>query len=614
MNSKGFAAIAALVGTLILGAVGVGMAYLITSGQQTTIHQVTGDQAFYSTQAGMEFALRKVIAESSPEMTFSPKFSGETLTIIRDGSNINISSPKSKAFAQHSIADPGSVSPVGCLQIDTSGAYIQGTTYLMGGVLRRDPSCTQPLTVTALSGTSWLPNTGQVVNQVTLNGVIRFAGAVPSGGDIPLSPALTIANNANYPLNSIRWNSSVVNTNFHLILSYTYQGSPYIAAADVKFLADDQAGCFVWGTAGAINAFSSGWVRLNGTTVTNTCDKPIRLNNMTINLIPANPPRNLITLRINGADRYSGSAPTGALFAVDYVIPASTTYNVDYFTFDPEIFGRNYSINWGFADGSSVNTDLGLFASAQNTCLNIDTSAVYLSTTTRIAGIKLENTCGADIGIVSMSVSWTGDAARRLTAVQVDDARASNISFTGSYASGATLDFAALDLYYTDGLAVKDLDHLQFNNNVVPGSQYTLTFNMVDGTSKSVTFVVNTNATCLTIGTGSVSLSNGGRDLVGMTISNSCANNITWITTVVSWTPTTPNRRLQQIVVNGVTVLTGASLNSGSTANNGDVVIGPSQTLPINRFRFNSTMSGRTITVRFNMLDGTNKSTPAMPF
>ena len=613
-NNHGIGLPATIITVFLLAAVGISITYLIIYNQQIRGQQVTREQAFYSVQAGLEFAIAKVVNESSTNASFSPKFDSETVNITRSSNRINVAAPNRGAYAEHSIDDPNPPASLGCLVVDISGANIFSNSRLQGITLSRDPSCTGVIAINSLSGTTWQPDNGQQMTQVLIEGAPHEYNGPPenSGGSFVFGTAFTINDSIIHTLDRINWNADVTYTNFTLIFNYTYDGTPYIKTVQVDFLGNNQASCFSWDTSNArLNYTGGAWSQLTGTSVTNSCPDPIRLDKMTIGWNPTTPTRHFVDLNIGSSNIYSGSASSGDEIDVDDVYTATSTETVDWFEFDDEMLegGKSYSVTWTFADGTEDLYSLNLFADPQNTCLNIDTSSAGIGMPdTQITGLKIENTCGADVGIISITLSWAGDASRRFTEAIIYDVDGSN-TYIGSVQSGTALDFGSNDLYLINGGGIKNVEKIQFNNNIIHGSQYTIAFNMSDGTVASATIklAAAVQANSLSVNTSGAYYSNSNTRLNGITISNTGASAISWNYSIISWTPLSPSRTMSRIRVSNNNIYNNPAVSSGVQVNNSDVSLSSGQTRPIDYILFNSSMSGRSYTIQFVMADSSIK-------
>ncbi|MBI2341140.1 MAG: hypothetical protein HYU98_00190, partial [Deltaproteobacteria bacterium] len=481
---------------------------------------------------------------------------------------------------------------------------------LTGITLSRDASCTDSLTINSMSTTTWAPDNGELLNAIEIAGSpTEFSGpAAGSGGTFDFgSNDYTINDAATHNLTYVQWNSDMSGHNFHLVFNFTINAQTFSKSADVNFLAANQAGCFSWTTTSARLSFTSNaWRDLINTSIANSCAQPIRLDKMTVSWTPTTPSRNLTNVQINGgSEEFTGTAASGVQIEVDDLISASSSQTVNYFRFDGDMLGRNYSVVWTFADGTSTTLSLNLFNANENNCLTISTANVAVSGND-VTGLTVENICSADIGMTSVTMTWSGGPAN-FTAMSIDDVDGTN-TYSGTFASGAALDFATVDavdgnLYYPDGSGVKNINSLSFSSTPA-GTTFTITFTTADGTTKAATFTPQTQANCLSVNMLGSSLTNGSKDLSGITTINNCSFPITWAQTTVT---TSSTRNLTQIVADGVTIFSG-SAGSGVTVDNTDVVYSASQTVSIDRFRFSGSVADKIITIAFIMGDGSTQT------
>ncbi|MBI2342514.1 MAG: hypothetical protein HYU98_07270, partial [Deltaproteobacteria bacterium] len=433
-GQNGVTVIAALVAVFFIGAVGAGMAYFVASNQQTRIQQVTRDQALYSNMAGMEFALRQIMVSGSQATSITRKFVGETITITRSSGAINVSTAKKDAFSSHSITDTNPPNLANCLVINTAAAAVTdqnpGDKHRLTGItLSRDASCTDALTINSMSTTTWAPDNGELLNAIEIAGSpTEFSGpAAGSGGTFDFgSNDYAINDAATHNLTYVQWNSDMSGHNFHLVFNFTINAQTFSKSADVNFLAANQAGCFSWTTTSARLSFTSNaWRDLINTSIANSCAQPIRLDKMTVSWTPTTPSRNLTNVQLNGgSEEFTGTAASGVQIEVDDLISASSSQTVNYFRFDGDMLGRNYSVVWTFADGTSTTLSLNLFNANENNCLTINTANVAVSGND-VTGLTVQNICSADIGMTSATMTWSGGPAN-FTAMSIDDVDGTN--------------------------------------------------------------------------------------------------------------------------------------------------------------------------------------------
>lgn len=105
-NKQAFAVLGVVIAIGILAAMSTAMAMLNATNQVTRNRRLYTDQAFFSTQAGFEFALRKKLVELSAETSFTRHLVSGTITITRTGGLIMVTATKGDGTAAYQITDP----------------------------------------------------------------------------------------------------------------------------------------------------------------------------------------------------------------------------------------------------------------------------------------------------------------------------------------------------------------------------------------------------------------------------------------------------------------------------------------------------------------------------
>lgn len=600
----GFTVLGILIAIGILSAMGAGMAVLMATNQSTRTQQLYTDQAFYNSQAGIEYALGQILTGGSSDTSFTRNFLGETITLNRVSGQIQVATTRGVAQASYSITDPSPPSSAACLSVDQSSKSLSGSS-LLGLVLSRDVSCSGSLTITDMV-VSWDPDLEEKLRtiQIDSSNVYSSGSGQASGSTFDITD-VTINDSSDHPLNTLTWNTTITNHDFTITFNLS-DGTQ--KTVEVTFLANNQANYLSVGTASVMISKVAGiWKRITGMTIGNTGADPIRLSKITVSWSPDLPSINLSHFYIDGSNVLTGTAANGESFDVDVVIPASTTYDVDYFQFSQETFGRAYSIVWEFTDATTTTTAVNIFDNNQDTCLSLDTTSATIggSGSKEIQGMTLTNSCSLDLGITSVTISWSGDTSKRVKKIDIDG----NTSFSGTVASGDMADFSNDDVYLRNEVGTIDIDFIQFSSAVVAGTTYTMVWAMTDGTTKSTSVSVASEANSLTVDTSGAEIGGSGdKDLIGITITNAGSSSITWDRVIVTWTGS--SRKMQVVRVNGSDVWSG-NVNSGSNQNITDVTLSASQTKSINYIRFNGDMSTRTFTIEFIMQDGSSVVTPS---
>ena len=594
-----------MIGIAIMAAMGAGIAVMVATNQVTRNQQLYSDQAFYTTHAGFEYALGQ-IDEGSSSTSMSRDFKGDAITITRTGGKVNVSTTRGNAQADYSITDPNPPSGATCLDVDVSAAVdgnsgASSNQRVEGIVLSRNASCSDSLTITQMI-VSWVPNLSERLRRISIDSVLLYNSLTGLGSGSTFDITDKVINDfAAHPLDYLFWNTSVTYHNFTITFVMSDASTKTV---NVNFLASDQASCLTVSTTAA--ALATNFRDINGMTLQNTCTEAIRMTGITTTWTPSTPARTLQTIRVNGSNIYNSSVASGVEATVDLVIPASTTYTVNYFRFSAEMLGRNYTFLWEFADSTTTNTTLDLFSSNQGSCFTLNKSAAVVGGTSNreIQGMTIQNACSADMGLTGLTVSWTGEAGRRTRVIRINAVT----RFNGSSSSGTLSDFGTNDVYLQDGSAAQAINYIRFNNAVTLGLTFNLVFSFIDGTTYSDSVTINAMSNSFSYSTTAAQIGGTGDvDLLGVTISNTGSSSITVSTMVVTWTGG-GSRRVRNISINGTVVWSGNS-TSGATLNITDTAISAAQTFDINYIRFNGDMSTRSFTLRFNFTDGSSVTT-----
>lgn len=608
-DRRGLSIIAAMLAVLFLAALGVGIAYFTASNQQARIQQVTSEQAFYSVHAGLEYGLAKVLKENSTDTLFAVKFAGEPVAIVRSEGKMTVTATKHGARAIHSIDDPAGGGESICFIVSTVNAKLSNKQ-LRDIEIRKGGNCPGVIAIYAIT-LSWNPDSGEKVTHVQFGGdVLEYSSppAPPKGSgstfDFSDKPYI-IGDFAKHNFNYIKWDKNMHNRNFNIVFHYTYDGKKYSTSVHLGFELFNQAYCFDWSTAGSRLGWSGyKWSFILDTTVVNQCTKQIKLTKMTVEWLPSAPSRNLNIIKIGGTTIFSGSAVSGQEFAVNYVLAPQSSQSIQYFGWDNEMLGRNYAVRWTFEDKTERETELDVFAANQNNCLNIDTgsAAVDSNDRRRITGITIENSCGMDIGMTGMMLAWNM-GAMQFTGANIYDNSGANV-YSWNAGSGEPVAFGDNDIYLRNEDGVQNVPYLLMSVDITPGTEFTLSFAMSDGTTKTVTFVPAFEAANLVVDVSGAKI--GGvedRDLKGITLRNTGANILILSHVKTSWVPVSAVRVIEQITIGGTTVWSG-SQPTGTKIDISDIAIGPFETKQVDFLRFDGDMSERTFVTQFILTDG----------
>ena len=370
----------------------------------------------------------------------------------------------------------------------------------------------------------------------------------------------------------------------------------------------NMADCLVVDVSGA-HMTTSGWPNyLRGLTLQNTCNVPITIGVMTTSWNPDNGER-VYRIRIANSNVYNnwpGQLSGTAIDINDYSIPACTIRDLTYIRFNTEVPRKNFTIDFGMSDGSSKTAFVQFVADDEAACLNVDLSASYVGGTgyRRLESGTLSNSCSppTNIEIEGVAVAWTPTSpARNFSGISLDG----SWMWSGYVSSGTPVNFWG-NVVIDSGDSISQA-FLDFSDDM-RGRNFVITYNMSDGTSLSVSknLYEADMAPCFSANTGGASISN--KNLNGEIWQNSCALGIVVDSVATSWSGVSSNRRLQQIRVGGGT-WTGW-VNSGTNVNIENVEIPGGGSVPVNRYRFNSNMSGGCFGHVMTMSDGGTKAVP----
>ncbi|HPQ80592.1 MAG TPA: hypothetical protein PLZ86_02595 [bacterium] len=351
-----------------------------------------------------------------------------------------------------------------------------------------------------------------------------------------------------------------------------------------------------------------------GAVLQNTCNVPITISTMTISWSPTSAD-NTVRVRLGNSNVYNNwpGTPAGSPIDItDYTIPECSSADQTRIRFDTELPGRNFTIEYAMSDGSSKSAFYQFVANNEAACLSVDLSTAYVgwSGFVRLVGGELTNVCDPPtvIGLRGMTVEWEPlTPSRNFTGANFDG----NWRWSGSVSSGTRVDFWG-DLLFDPGQSVEQR-FLQFDSDI-RGRNFTVTYHMRDGTDVTATKnLYEPDAEgCLQANTGGTTIGGGAnRELQGETLTNTCALGIVVDRIRTSWTGLPANRRLDRITMNGANVWSGSAENNVEVDIN-DVEIPGGGTIPVDRYRWNSSVAGvSTISHAITLTDGTVVNVPA---
>ncbi|MBI4373743.1 MAG: hypothetical protein HY542_02595 [Deltaproteobacteria bacterium] len=126
-DEQGFSSLFAAGLIVLLSLFGFAITSLVSTAQSVHSDQLLYDRAFYVTQSGIEYAMRKIYEGASP-IVVSPgiNFSGGNFTIAREGRVVTVTGVYDTSRVVHSVTSP---TEADCTDFDVSGAelYDDGT-------------------------------------------------------------------------------------------------------------------------------------------------------------------------------------------------------------------------------------------------------------------------------------------------------------------------------------------------------------------------------------------------------------------------------------------------------------------------------------------------------
>ncbi|MFC1802141.1 fibronectin type III domain-containing protein [Patescibacteria group bacterium] len=281
------------------------------------------------------------------------------------------------------------------------------------------------------------------------------------------------------------------------------------------------------------------------------------------------------------------------------------------------------TVAWDFSEGREGEVTLTSYLSnwtqtrgnAGDVVINVD-DATFVAGDKRVEGITLQNIGLSDVTLDSVIVSWDNSNLIDLFRIENTTLWSWNAigTPTGMQPSGTELDLE--DYVLPADSSVHEITIISFDN-VMTDALISIKFIFSDGSSRYVVVEAGASPTCspeidfLEIGIDNAILAVGDRELQGITLYNSDSECLLSVDTI---TPTWTNSNLiENIRIDGNAVWNnvGVGTPSGSQSSGVeldiiDQIILPLSTSTIDRFRFDSSMTGANFSIKFTMVDGSN--------
>lgn len=231
-GSRGISVLAALIAINVLAAMGASLAVMVANNQDSRSQQQYADQAFYTTQAGLEFVLGQIYHGGNPclqldRALLGSNLLGNTIDIDRTGGKIYVVGTNGPGSVALSITDPIPPSQGQMLNTDTSQAQDSSNgappRKLMGVTFQLETGCGVAVTIDTMT-VSWDPNNGEHVQQIKFDGDNVFSQGGSNGN---LSGVLvdienTVVADANvHTVDFIRWAEDIQQRLYTIVFTMT---------------------------------------------------------------------------------------------------------------------------------------------------------------------------------------------------------------------------------------------------------------------------------------------------------------------------------------------------------------------------------------------------------
>lgn len=214
-NEKGLSTIAVVGIMVIMAFFGTAVVYQLTTSQAMRSNQVLSDEAFYVTQAGLEYAVRKIYEGESPVVAEPGKgFSDGNFVISQDGQVITVVGRVGEARVTHTMTSP---TQADCTRLNVSNAQLTGDDGRLSQIKVRKICLTQ--TVIDKMIFSWVADGGERLKKIRIESSTLYndATGVTSGSLIDVADYVMSNTNENN-FNEINFSASMEGKTFEMTL------------------------------------------------------------------------------------------------------------------------------------------------------------------------------------------------------------------------------------------------------------------------------------------------------------------------------------------------------------------------------------------------------------
>lgn len=206
---KGISIVGAVFTLLILAVFGASVVTLVSSDHESRRRMIEKEQAFYSAQAGLEYAVHEINYGGYPVQTNKAIGEGRfTVLIDYPSHNVSVTGISGDTNKVHQITK----NPMGadCLVVNTVGASLGGVkTDLQGITLQK--ICLNAITIASIV-VSWSNPAGEKVTKVTIDNNILYNNVTGTASGIPIDIAdFSMSDSATHTINLIQFSSGMSN-------------------------------------------------------------------------------------------------------------------------------------------------------------------------------------------------------------------------------------------------------------------------------------------------------------------------------------------------------------------------------------------------------------------
>lgn len=215
-NNKGVSTIAALFVLLTLLSLGGVIAYLAAGGQEGRGLSLSSTQAFYVTQAGIEWGMKRIF-DSQSEVTAGTNFGPGSFVISSQGITMTVTGTVGNAVRSYRVQKP---TQADCFNVDVNSANLVEHDSRITN-LRVNKTCLASVTIDKMLLTWESDDDEAELIQIRIENVDIYnnPAGVPSGTEVDVTN-YTIANGSTHVFSHIKWNNEIENDE-NVVITFT---------------------------------------------------------------------------------------------------------------------------------------------------------------------------------------------------------------------------------------------------------------------------------------------------------------------------------------------------------------------------------------------------------